>query len=212
MTDECQNRLPKWKFGRGRVYDTAHKFWGSKECWEGMQACQIHYGLKQASQSWNLWFDEEVKQFDFVRCEEEHCVYKKTSGSAIAILILYVDDILLMGNNIPLLQSAKSSLKKVFSMKDLGETIYILGIKIYRDRSKRFIGLSQNTYIDKVLNRFSMQNSKKGFMPMNHGAQLSKTQCPLTTDEQNIMSRVPYTSAIGSIMYASLARRCWQQG
>jgi Reverse transcriptase (RNA-dependent DNA polymerase) len=131
----------------------------------------------------------------------------KTSGSAIAILILYVDDILLMENNISLLQSAKSSLKKVFSMKDLGETVYILGIKIYRDRSKRLIGLSQSTYIYKVLNRFSMQNSKKRFLPMNHGAQLSKTQCPLTTDEQSIMSRVPYASAIGSILYVMLCTR-----
>jgi Reverse transcriptase (RNA-dependent DNA polymerase) len=118
-----------------------------------------------------------------------------------------VDDILLMENNIPLLQSAKSSLKKVFSMKDLGEAVYILGIKIYRDRSKRLIGLSQSTYIDKVLNQFSMQNSKKRFLSMNHGAQLSKTQYPLITDEQSIMSRVPYASAIGSIMYAILCTR-----
>jgi hypothetical protein len=80
-------------------------------------------------------------------------VYRKTSGSAITFLILYVDDILLIGNDIPMLQQAKSLLKKVFSMNDLGETVYILGIKIYRDRSKRLIGLSQSTYIDKVLNR-----------------------------------------------------------
>jgi Reverse transcriptase (RNA-dependent DNA polymerase) len=121
--------------------------------------------------------------------------------------MLYVDYILLMGNDIPLLQSVKSSLNKVFSMKDLGKTVYILGIKIYRDRSKRLIGLSQSTYIDKVLNRFSMQIFKKEFLPMNHGAQLSKTQCLLTTDERSIMSRVPYASAIGSIMYAILCTR-----
>jgi hypothetical protein len=44
-------------------------------------------------------------------------------------------------------------------MKDLGEAAYVLGIKIYRDRSKRLIGLSQDTYIDKILNRFNMQDS-----------------------------------------------------
>jgi Reverse transcriptase (RNA-dependent DNA polymerase) len=100
------------------------------------------YGLKQASQSWNLRFDEEVRKFDFIKCEEESCVYRKTSGSVIAFLILYVDDILLMENDIPLLQLAKFSLKKVLSIKDFGETIYIIGIKIYRDRSKKLIGLS----------------------------------------------------------------------
>ena len=71
-------------------------------------------------------------------------------------LVLYVDDILLIGNDIPILQNVKSWLGNCFLMEDLGEAAYILGIKIYRDRSKRLIGLSQSTYIDKVLNRFSM--------------------------------------------------------
>ena len=60
-------------------------------------------------------------------------------------------------------------------MKDLGEAVYILGIKIYRDRSKRLIGLSQDTYIDKVLKRFNMQDSKNGFLPMSHGVNLFKS-------------------------------------
>ncbi|GJY96723.1 retrotransposon protein, putative, ty1-copia subclass [Tanacetum coccineum] len=61
----------------------------------------------------------------------------------ISFLILYVDDVLIMGNNIPMLQDVKSWLGKYFAMKDLGETTYILGIKIYRDRSKRLIGLKK---------------------------------------------------------------------
>ena len=85
------------------------------------------------------------------------------SKSAIVFLVLYVDDILLIGNDIPTLESSKVWLGKCFSMKDLGEAAYILGIKIYRDRSRRLLGLSQGTYIDKILNRFNMQNSKRGF-------------------------------------------------
>ena len=94
------------------------------------------YGLKQASWSWNICFDEVVKGFGFIKNEEEACVYKKVSGSSVVFLILYVDDILLIGNNIPMLESVKTSLKNSFSMKDLGEAAYILGIKIYRDRSR----------------------------------------------------------------------------
>ena len=86
------------------------------------------------------------------------------SGSSVAFLILYVDDILLMGNDIELLESIKAYLNKCFSMKDLGEAAYILGIKIYRDRSRRLIGLSQITYLDKIL-KFKMDQSKKGFLP-----------------------------------------------
>ena len=68
-------------------------------------------------------------------------------------------------------------------MKNLGEAAYILGIKIYRDRLKRLIGLSQDTYIDKVLKWFNMEEVKKGFLPVSHGIHLSKTRCPTTTDE-----------------------------
>ena len=107
-------------------------------------------------------------------------------------LVLYVNDILLIGNAIPMLDAAKSSLRKCFDMKDLGEVAYILDIKIYRDRSRRLIGLSQDMYIDKVLNRFSMQNSKKGFLPMSHGIILSKTQSPTTPDERERMNGIPY--------------------
>ena len=62
------------------------------------------------------------------------------SGSYVAFLILYVDDILLIRNDIEFLDSIKGYLNKSFSMKDLGEATYILGIKIYRDRSRRLIG------------------------------------------------------------------------
>ncbi|KAK3119169.1 hypothetical protein QOZ80_9BG0715040 [Eleusine coracana subsp. coracana] len=106
-----------------------------------------------------------------------------------------------------MLEAVKTSLRKSFSMKDLGEAAYILGIKIYRDRSKRLIGLSQDTYIDKVLKRFNMQDSKKGFLPMSHGVSLSKTQCPSTPDEQEKMRAIPYASAVGSIMYAMISTR-----
>ena len=92
-------------------------------------------------------------------------------------------------------------------MKDLGEAAYIIGIKIYRDRSRKLIGLSQSTYIDKVLNRFSMQDSKRGFLPMSYGISHSKTQCPMTQDEWDHMSKILYASTIRFIMYAILCTR-----
>ena len=87
------------------------------------------------------------------------------SGISVAFLILYVDEKLLIGNNTEFLDSIKGYLNKNFSMKDLCEAAYILGIKIYRDRSRRLSGLSQSTYLDKVLKKFKMDQSKKGFLP-----------------------------------------------
>src|SRR6266496_4522981 len=118
--------------------------------------CKIQrsiYGLVQASRSWNIHFDEVIKAYDFIQTYGKACIYKKVSGSCVAFLILYVDDILLIGNDIEFLDIIKGYLNKNFLVKDLGEAAYILGIKIYRDRSRRLIGLSQSTYLDKVLKK-----------------------------------------------------------
>ena len=160
------------------------------------------YGLKQASRSWNIRFDEAVKSFDFVRSMEDRCVYIKRCNKEVIFMVIYVDDILIMGNNVPLLQSVKDWLSKTFSMKDLGEACYILGIKIHRDRSKKLLGLSQSTYIDKVMKRYRMEESKKGYLPSIHGKTLSVKDSPSTEEDVKYMKTVPYASAIGSIMYA----------
>ena len=120
----------------------------------GSKVCKLQrsiYGLKQASWSWNIQFDKTINDFSFSQNLDEPCVYKRTNGSAFVFLVLYVDDILLIGNDVSVLQSVKIWLSKNFFLKDLGEATYILGIKIYRDRSKRLLGLSQSTYIDKML-------------------------------------------------------------
>ncbi|GJX15405.1 retrotransposon protein, putative, ty1-copia subclass [Tanacetum coccineum] len=103
------------------------------------------------------YYDYEIWQMDvktaFLNGRLDEDIYmvqpEGASGSNVVFLILYVDDILIMGNNIPRLKEVKDYIGKCFSMKDLGEAAYILGIKIYRDRSKRLIGLSQSAYIEK---------------------------------------------------------------
>nr|GEV82284.1 putative retrotransposon protein [Tanacetum cinerariifolium] len=160
------------------------------------------YGLKQASRQCNKRFDDEIKKFDFTQNSDEPCVYLKASGSYIGILILYIDDILLMENNIPMLQDVKSYLGRSFSMKDLGDAAYIFGIKIYRDTSKRLIGLCQRAYIEKILKRYYMENFKCGTIPMQEKLKLSKSQGASTPAKKLRMQNILYALAVGSIMYA----------
>nr|GEU80954.1 retrotransposon protein, putative, Ty1-copia subclass [Tanacetum cinerariifolium] len=155
----------------------------------------------QASRQWNKRFDDEIKKFGFTQNRDEPCVYLKSSGSNVTFLILYVDDILIIRNHIPMLQDVKSYIGRCFAMKDLGEAAYILGIKISRDRSLRLIGLCQSTYIDKVLRRFHMENSKCGSILMQEKLRLSKSQGASTHVELKHMQNVPYASAMGFIMY-----------
>ena len=86
-----------------------------------------------------------IKAYGFIQTFGEACIYRKVSGTSVAFLILYVDDILLIGNDIEFLDSIKGYLNKSFSMKDLGEAAYILGIKIYRNRSRRLMILSKDS-------------------------------------------------------------------
>ena len=74
------------------------------------KVCKLHksiYGLKQASRSWNKCFDKCIKMYGFVKNKEEPCMYKWANGSTVVFLILYVDNILLIGNDIPALQGVK---------------------------------------------------------------------------------------------------------
>nr|GFB91328.1 hypothetical protein [Tanacetum cinerariifolium] len=121
------------------------------------------YGLKQASRQWNKQFDDEIKKFGFTQNRDEPYVYIKASGSNITFLILYVDDILIMGNIIPMLQSVKTYLGKCFAMKDL----------------------------EKILKRFCMENSKRESIPMQEKLKLSKSQGASTPAEMKRMQNVP---------------------
>ncbi|GJZ28216.1 retrotransposon protein, putative, ty1-copia subclass [Tanacetum coccineum] len=154
------------------------------------------YGFKQASRSWNKRFDKEIKRFEFTQNIDKPCVYQKASESNVTFLILYADDIIIMGNHIPSLQSVKDYLGKCFAMKDLREATFILGIKIYKDRSKRLIRLGQNVYIDKILKRHRMDNPKRGHISMQERLDLNKTQGASTPKEVERMQNVPYASKI----------------
>ena len=134
------------------------------------------------------------------------CV-QENSGKVLAFLILYVDNILLIGNDIGVLTIIKIWLAKQFDMKDLEETSYILGIKLVRDWNNKTLALSQAVYINKILARFSMKNSKTNLLPFRHGITFSKDQYPKTSEEIEKRRRVPYAEVVGSLMYVMLCTR-----
>jgi ATP-binding cassette subfamily B (MDR/TAP) protein 1 len=105
------------------------------------------------------------------------------------------------------IKGLKEQLEHSFSMKDLGAAKQILGMKICRDRKNRKLTLSQADYIEKVLQHFSMENAKAVSTPLPSHLKLSKEMCPKTQEEEAKMSKVPYSSAVGSLMYAMVCTR-----
>ena len=129
--------------------------------------------------------------------------------------VIYVNDILLIGNDVDVLTSVKFWLAKQFDMKDLGKANYVLGIQLFRDRKNKMIAISQNSYIDKVLKKFSIQNSKKGEQHSRTGVTLSMDDYLKTFKEKEYIEKVPYASCLGSLTYAMISTRpniCYKIG
>jgi len=92
-------------------------------------------------------------------------------------------------------------------MKDLGAAKQILGMRITRDRKNRKLTLSQSEYIEKVLKIFNMQNAKPVSIPLANHFKLSKKVCLKTREEMTDMSKVPYASTVGSLLYEMVCTR-----
>jgi len=108
----------------------------------------------------------------------DDCVYHKFSRSKYIFLVLYADDILLATNNIDMLHETKKFMSGNFETKDLGDASFVLGIQIHRDRSRGILGLSQRSYVKKVLKRFGMQDCKSHNTLVVKGDKFSLNQCP----------------------------------
>ncbi|WVZ93131.1 hypothetical protein U9M48_039137 [Paspalum notatum var. saurae] len=121
------------------------------------------YGLKQAPKQWHEKFDTTLTSAGFAVNEADSCVYYRYGGGKGVILCLYVDDILIFGTDIDVINEVKSFLSTKFDMKDLGEADVILNIKLIKDESG--ITLSQTHYVEKVLSRFGYIDSKPSPTP-----------------------------------------------
>lgn len=165
------------------------------------------YGLKQAPRQWYKKFDSFMLSAGYMRCQADHCCYVKKFENSYVILLLYVDDMLIAGANIVEINKLKKLMSEHFEMKDLGAAKQILGMRIARDRIKGTLTLSQAEYIRRILSRFSMDNAKPVGTPLGNHFKLSKNQSPKSEEERHYMNKVPYASAVGSLMYAMICTR-----
>jgi hypothetical protein len=164
------------------------------------------YGLKQAGRTWHLKIDVALKRQGFCSLDADHCMYVRREGDALAIIALYVDDLLIASNQLPALGQLKGELTAQFDMEDLGEAAFILGIEIKRDRSARTLSIGQPAYISSVLQRHRMADCKPISTPMdrNNHSQLVKSPANYTA---TLEATREYQSIVGGVMFAMLCTR-----
>ena len=125
----------------------------------------------------------------------------------ILLHLLYVDDMLIIGPDRIKIKNLKKALNWTFSMKDLGPARQILGMHIIWDQTKKLLWLSEEKYVTKVLQRFNMSDVKmvRSTLPANY--KLLEKQSPKTKKEKSEMMKIPYSFAVGSLMYTMLCTR-----
>ncbi|KAL0315451.1 UNVERIFIED_CONTAM: Retrovirus-related Pol polyprotein from transposon TNT 1-94 [Sesamum radiatum] len=165
------------------------------------------YGLKQSPRQWNKKFDNFMKTLMFHKSAYDPCLYFKFVNNAPIFLVLYVDDMLIASPDLSMIEKLQNDLRKTFEMKDLGNAKKILGMTIDRDRKTSSIFLNQKAYVISVLEKFSMINAKSSSVPLAPHFQLSKDQSPKSDSEKKLMEKVPYSNAIGSVMYLMVCTR-----
>ena len=169
---------------------------------------KILYGLKQVPLQWYKKFDSFMMSQEYKRTFPNPCVYvRRFLDDKFIILLLYVDDMLIVDQDADMIQKLKMELSKTFDMKDLGSAKRILGMEILQDRKVGKLWLSQERYIERMLERFNMKNSKPVSTPLTGHFKPSKRLCPSTGKENGEMSVIPYSFAVGSLMYVMVCTR-----
>ncbi|KAL4025974.1 hypothetical protein IC575_014380 [Cucumis melo] len=156
------------------------------------------YGLKQAPRAWYSKIDEHLLSLGFLKSLSESTLYVKHNGTNILIVSLYVDDLLVTGNNADHIQNFKWEMMKMFEMTDLGLMSYFLGIEIKQGQGEVFI--CQKKYAKEILKKFKMDECKAVSTPMNQKEKLCKEDGADKVDEGY------FRSLIGCLMYLTATR------
>jgi len=150
------------------------------------------YGLKQAPKQWHQKYDTAIISNGFVPNSCDKCLYTKVRGSVVIFLCLYVDDMLIISNEMNGILETKKFLTSTFKMKDLGLVDTILGIKVKRNSGG--YKLNQTHYIEKILEKFKHLNFKEVNTPFDPSVKLQK-------NNGRTVAQLEYASAIGCLMY-----------
>ena len=155
------------------------------------------YGLKQSPRAWFGKFSQAIEKFGMQKSKSDHSVFYKKSDGGIILLVVYVDDIVITGNDTTGISSLKSFLHTQFHTKDLGMLKYFLGVEVAR--SKKGIFLSQRKYVLDLLSETGKLGAKPFSTPMAPNSQLTK-------DGELFEDPERYRRLVGKLNYLTVTR------
>ena len=166
------------------------------------------YGLKQAGRGWYLEMSRVfVKELGFMRSAIDHSVFYRRDGEAHVIVAVATDDMAVTSKRAVDAEKFKSDIRKFWEITDHGPIKWFLGFEIKRDRDAKTIAINQRAYIENMVEKFRLTGAKPVSTPMEPGTQFTVDQCPSSVTQTQKMRGVPYSEAIGSVLWPVVVSR-----
>ncbi|KAJ9540774.1 hypothetical protein OSB04_027280 [Centaurea solstitialis] len=156
------------------------------------------YGLKQAPRAWFEKFSKTVLSLGFSASNYDSGLFTRTTDSGSILLLLYVDDMIITGDDSNGIASLKQSLSSSFEMKDLGDLHYFLGLEVLSDASG--IYLCQAKYVSDLLSKAGLSDNKVASTPLEHNLHLAPNAGTPLQDPTR------YRQLVGSLVYLTVTR------
>lgn len=160
------------------------------------------YGLKQSAKCWNDKVNTILLNLGFVRSDNDFCLYSMVCVENKLYLLVYVDDIILAGNNLVLMDNIKQKLAKELDLKDKGELKHFLGLEIDYNRENGILKLGQSRYIESLLKRFNCMDCNPTSLPVD-----PKLNLILGDNTATKTTTKPFRQLVGCLMYLMLGSR-----
>ena len=161
------------------------------------------YGLKQSPRCWNSSLHSYLLCIGFTQSLYDPCVYTQMCGDQLKIIAVYVDDLIICCKSLQHITDMKDKLSSRYNMKDLGDLNYFLGVKIVLDYKKGLVSLLQTSYVEKILERFGMSQSKPVKTPYEISTQLTSA----SEGEKLYPNLTEYQAAVGALIYLTTHTR-----
>ena len=194
----CEVSLCKWLSRGGDFVEQPEGFYVKGKEDKVYLLKKALYGLKQAPRAWYSRIDAYLLTLGCQKSWSEFTLYIKKIKEDYLIVSLYVDDLLVTGNNVGLVNEFKVEMKQVLEMTDLGEMTYFLGIEVHQQQHDVFI--CQKKYAKEILKKFRMEECKPTSTPMNQKEKFCKEDGAEKADEGL------FRSMIGCLMYLTSTR------
>lgn len=157
------------------------------------------YGLQESPRQWYECLHEFLTETDFTRNNYDYCLYSKLVNGTIIYILVYVDDILICCKNKQVINEVKEKLSNKFSIKDLGKVENYIGISIDYDYNNNILYLSQQNYIESLVQKYGIKTKKVYETPMEQNLKLEQAE--------NTDYNIKYRNLIGALLYISTGTR-----